>query len=181
MNNRLETQATSLPVLFCLVACVLLMACGQKSAETTAIPEKSAVEAPKTKAKAPAPTAVAQPKPKPEAAAATYTIRVVPGAAKAGVEVTSLIEISPLPGYKMNKDFPSRLKVAPHEGVTLTKPVLGKADADLSEAMLRFKVPFVVSAAGSADMSGTADFSVCNESSCKLYRGEQISWKVAVQ
>ena len=181
MNHHLGTRKLSIPSLSCLGALALLMACGPKSAE----PVKPAVTA---EAKAPAKKVeeakvkpVATPKAQPAPAPAAYTIRVVPGSAKAGAEITSLIEIAPLPGYKMNKDFPSRLKLAPSEGVTVNKPVLNKGDADLSEAMLRFKVPFVASAAGTTDMSGTADFSVCNESSCKLYRGEQISWKVAVQ
>ncbi len=52
----------------------------------------------------------------PVAADQNYTTRIVPGEAKAGAAATSVIEILPAVGYKMNVDFPSRLVVSPLKG-----------------------------------------------------------------
>ena len=182
-TGTLPFQIRSVTTLL-LGICLAVSGCGQKAAETTAKPTKEATNK-VTQEKPEAEPAAKTPKEVPAAAPAeparTYTLRIVPGAAKAGVEATSMVEITPLPGYKMNKDFPSRLKLDPKENLAMAKTVLTKKDADISEALLRFKVPFTAAKAGSVGLSGNADFSVCNESTCKLYRGEQVIWEVAVQ
>jgi hypothetical protein len=114
----------------------------------------------------------------PEAARAiNHVIRVVPGDAKVGQEATSLIEITPKAGYKMNVEFPVKVKLTKKDGIK-AKPQFGLADAELSEKMLRFKVPYTAEKAGQIDIESLADFSVCNAQSCKLVRGEKIAWAI---
>jgi len=114
-------------------------------------------------------------------AAAPYTVHIAPGAAVAGQPATSVIEVRPAAGFHMNLEFPARLRVTPPAGVTVTKPDLSKDDAELTEAHLRFSVAFNVAAAGKATLAGLGDFSVCNDTTCKLIRDEKLSWDVDVK
>ncbi len=110
-----------------------------------------------------------------------YTVRIVAGEAKAGEPATSVVEVTPGPGYHVNTEFPVRLKLVPPAGVTAAKAQLERADAELSEAALRFNVAFTAATAGTVNMAGTADFSVCNDNTCKLIRDEKLAWEVAVK
>lgn len=143
-------------------------------------PEARKPEAPASKAAAPttqaaAPTTAAAPQ------AAPYTIRIAAGEAAAGKPATSVIEVRPAPGFHMNLEFPARLRVSPTPGVTLTKADLTKDDAELTAELLRFSVPFNAAAAGKVSLAGLGDFSVCNDSTCKLIRDEKLSWDVDVK
>lgn len=159
-------------------------------------------KAPDPKAKAPAPavkqaetakaetakaeTAKAETKAEPPAAKtpveAQYTVRIIPGAATAGTAASSVVEVTPKPGFKMNKDFPVQIKqLKAPDGVALPKPTLAVADAELTEKLLRFTVPFTAAKAGKIDLAGLADFSVCNERACKLIRDEKVAWQVEVK
>ena len=81
----------------------------------------------------------------------------------------------------MNQDFPSRLRVDASNSIDVPKSDYRGPDVQVSEAKLRFDVSFTPKAQGSLPMSGIADFSVCNENTCKLYRGEKVVWDVAVR
>lgn len=164
--------------LFATACAALAWGC-QKPVEEPPAGPAPAAEAPAA-APAEAPAAAKAAKAMPEAAQ-TYTIRITPGDAEAGKAATSIVEVTPAPGYKMNKDFPTRLKVEPVEGVTLARSEFEKEDIELSEEALRFEIPFTPAAAGKLDLSAAADFSVCNENACKLIRDEKLAWQVAVR
>ena len=108
-------------------------------------------------------------------------MRIVPGDATAGRSSTSVVEVTPSTGYKINLQFPSRLKLEPTAGVKPAKEQLGKDDAEVTEEVLRFNVAFTPASAGKLKMGGTADFSVCNDSTCKLIRDEKLAWEVDVK
>lgn len=110
-----------------------------------------------------------------------YTVRIVPGEAKAGQPATSVVEVLPGAGYKINLEFPVRMTLSPLKGAKAAKRELSKADAEISEKALRFNVVFTADAAGTLSLDGAADFSVCNPSTCKLIRDEKLSWEVAVK
>ncbi|MFN3197974.1 MAG: hypothetical protein ACE366_06085 [Bradymonadia bacterium] len=116
-----------------------------------------------------------------QAEAPIYAVKIRPGDAKAGQAGTSVIEVTPAKGYKVNLEFPSRLKLSPVQGIAHTKAELGKDDAEVTEKVLRFNVGFTPSAAGKYALEGVADFSVCNDRTCRLIRGEKLTWEVAVQ
>ena len=160
-----------------MTSCLAMMACNSEPKP-----------APEAKVTAPASTAVtakAETKTAPSSAApveAQYTVRIIPGDAAAGAAATSVVEVKPTPGYKMNTEFPVQIKkLSGPEGVTLPKQTLAIADAELSEKMLRFTVPFTATKAGQIDLAGLADFSVCNERACKLIRDEKVAWQVTVK
>lgn len=162
-----------------LISALALSACSKEPA--TGDGAKSPASAAATGSAASAASTAAAPASK-AVAEAQYKVRIIPGEATAGAAATSVVEVTPLPGYKMNKDFPAQIKklTAP-DGVTLPKQTLAMADAELSEKVLRFTVPFTPTKAGQIDLAGLADFSVCNERACKLIRDEKVAWQVAVK
>jgi hypothetical protein len=119
--------------------------------------------------------------PESAAEAVNFVVRVVPGAAKAGAESTTVVEVTPKPGFKMNLDFPARLRITEPGATKPAKEVLGKDDAEVTAEVLRFKVALTAEQAGAAAVGALADFSVCNENACKLIRGEKLAWTVDVQ
>ncbi len=168
-------------VLFASVGlCLLLIAC-QREASAEQAPAKTP-DAPATKKAPTAPppgfvaTGAVAEKP-----AESYMVRIVPGDAKAGQSGTSVVEVTPSPGYKINLEFPSRLRLEPTAGVKPAKEQFGKEDAEVTEKVLRFNVAFTPASAGKLKMAGTADFSVCNDSTCKLIRDEKLAWEVDVK
>ena len=113
--------------------------------------------------------------------AQSYTVRIVAGDAKAGQAGKSVVEVTPAAGFHMNLEFPVRLRVTPPTGLTLGKADLSKEDAELTEAALRFSVPFTATAAGKVSLEALGDFSVCNDTTCKLIRDEKLAWDVDVK
>ena len=76
------------------------------------------------------------------------------------------ISVRPKPGFKVNKDFPHRLKLK---------------DAEVTGEIKPEQLEFAIASA-SASCEGTceasADFSICNDQMCKLYRDVKLSWEI---
>jgi hypothetical protein len=147
-------------------------------------PAPSAPEAASSAPTAATPTPAAPASAAPATQAATaqpYTVRIVAGDAKAGQAGKSVVEVTPAAGFHMNLEFPVRLRVTPPTGLTLGKADLSKEDAELTEAALRFSVPFTATAAGKVSLEALGDFSVCNDTTCKLIRDEKLAWDVDVK
>lgn len=119
--------------------------------------------------------------PAPTAGGGLYTLQITPASAKAGEAGESVVEIKPAAGYKMNQEFPTKMTLKPVKGLSFAKDTLTKAEADLTEKALRFKVSHTAQKAGTFEVPAVADFSVCNPEICKLFRGEALSWKVTAQ
>ena len=74
----------------------------------------------------------------------------------------SPIKVSPKPGFKVNQDFPHRLKVK---------------EAEVTGALGDKELTFALegqTCEGTCEAS--ADFSICNDQMCKLYRDVKLSW-----
>ena len=110
-----------------------------------------------------------------------FDLKITPGASTVGKSTTSVVRVTPGPGYKMNTEFPVALKLNQSNGITFAAHELRGKQAQLTEKALEFKVQLTPSKAGKASMSATADFSVCNKNICKLIRGEKLSWAVDVK
>lgn len=162
-----------------LIALALAFAAGcnkpaEEPAAEPAAPAPAAAEASPTPAKPAAPAEAAP-------AAKNYVVRITPGDATAGQPASSVIEITPAAGYKMNLEFPSRLALDTPEGAALGKTELTADDLEITEKALKFTVAYTPEQAGQLDLAGAADFSVCNENACKLVRDEKVAWQVAVK
>lgn len=90
-----------------------------------------------------------------------------PAPAAVGAETVARLVVQPGSGYKMNKDFPTKLTLEPPAGVTLPKAVLEPADAEhFSEKELAFAVKMSAPAAGEYTIPGTLKFAVCTDTTC---------------
>ena len=79
------------------------------------------------------------------------------------------LKVLPKVGYKVNKDFPHRLmlKSESPEGISVTG---AHTEQELSFALTEG----LTCASGRCE--GSADFSICNDQMCKLYRGVSVAW-----
>ena len=107
-----------------------------------------------------------------------FKIQYTQTAASKGEASKTAVTVIPLDGYKMNKDFPNSLTLNPAAEAKITKTKFSPADAQLTEQALTFGIDFTPASSGPTQFSGTANFSVCNESTCKLFRGEKLAWTV---
>ncbi|MEP7125643.1 MAG: hypothetical protein ABJE95_32230 [Byssovorax sp.] len=97
-----------------------------------------------------------------------------PGTYRAGAEGTVDITFATKGDYHINKQYPYKFKAtdpAP-EGIAYSKPILLRADGTFEEKSGSFKVPFTVSKAGKATVSGTLSLSVCSDANCIMDKVE---------
>ena len=88
-----------------------------------------------------------------------------PGAV--GSEAVARFVIHPGAGYKMNKDYPTKVTLEPPAGVTVAKPVLELADAEsFSDKELTFAVKLTAQQQGEFTIPATVKFAVCTDSTC---------------
>ncbi len=90
-----------------------------------------------------------------------------PAPTAAGGETVARLVVHPGEGYKMNKDFPTKLTLEPPAGVNLSKTVLEPADAEqFTEKELAFAVKMTAPTAGEYTIPGTIKFAVCTDTTC---------------
>lgn len=113
--------------------------------------------------------------------AAHHAVEVLDTAAQAGKEQQAELRIVPREGYKVNLDYPTRIKLQASAGTRLTAESLSKGDAlELSKEVARFPVRYVPSSPGKAELKAEVRFSVCNDKQCDLAK-EEIAWSVKVE
>lgn len=94
--------------------------------------------------------------------------------APAAVTVASLahvkVTISAGPGYKVNKEYPTKLQITAVPGVEFPKLLLKKTDGTFSNKSKTFalRVPFKVKKGGKFPFKGLLKFSVCDASRCLI-------------
>jgi len=95
---------------------------------------------------------------------------------KSGGEGTFTITIKAKAGYKVNKDYPHKVKLDdPPSGVELAKKKLKKKDGKFEDKQtFSFTGKVKATSAGKKTLTGLVKTSVCNESQC-LIKKEKIS------
>ena len=118
----------------------------------------------------PAPAARLEPIEKSKVAAEAFSAEMVAaGPYAAGKEGVAVVTVSAKGEFKINQQFPFRLKLAEApDGVTYPKSVLKRDDAAFTEKQAVFKFPFVAQKAGKYVLSGTVSISVCNDKKCLM-------------
>jgi hypothetical protein len=110
-----------------------------------------------------------------------FALHVDTPEAKAGQEGEVMVRVVPKEPWHMNLDYPTSLKVAAPEGVTLAKADLKKADAKkLDESACEFAVKFTPAAAGEQSFTGEFKFAVCQDEACAPVT-KNLEFKVAVK
>jgi hypothetical protein len=190
--------------MFSLVACSTLvwaMGCSKAEHEDTTASEPTAapkVEA--TKAGADLETAIAADGPKTITAIGasgkskvlpmgqttlaetdTYLVQAsVPDSTTTGAKGVVTIHLVPKEGWKINQDFPTKLKVKAPEGVALEKDTLAASDAGtFSEKTAIFEVNFNGSSSGSKEFSAEFRFAVCTDATCDPKKAD-LAWKLNI-
>jgi hypothetical protein len=110
-----------------------------------------------------------------KAAGEPYDVTVTPAEGKVEEPVAATVKVVPKGEYKVNLEYPHKLKVAGPEAATPREITLTKKQAKLSKAELRFQPSFKLSSAGSHSFKGTLRFSVCTEKQCEI-KAEKIQW-----
>ena len=120
--------------------------------------------------------AFAQEAPKPTIDKPHYAVTVTPPKGAVG-EVVAKIHLVPKAGFKMNKAYPTKVRLAAPAGVKLKKALLKKADAtSFTESEASFAVAYTCESAG--DVKADVSFSVCNAQTCELHK-ETVTWTAA--
>lgn len=111
----------------------------------------------------------------------TYkVILAAPSQVSKGAEGTVTLEILPKEGWKLNKEFPTKLTVNEPSGVKIKKKEQSVADAvSFADKSGKWTVQFQADSSGGKDFTGLVKFAVCTETSCDPKK-EQLAWKVAV-
>jgi len=104
-----------------------------------------------------------------------------PAAVTPGAAATARVTITPGPGYKMNKDFPTKLTLEPPAGVTVDKATFALSDAEsFDEHKLVFAVKATPASAGDFTIPAKIKFAVCTDATCDPKRRE-VSIRVAAK
>lgn len=114
--------------------------------------------------------------------AASYELKLTePAAAKAGELATATIRVQPKKPYKMNLEFPLKLKLGgPADGVSPKEVQLGVKQARLSKEELILKPAFKLLKAGAHPIKGTLRFSVCTDAQCEI-KQEELSFTASAK
>lgn len=112
----------------------------------------------------------------------SYNIKLdAPKTASKGAESVVRVTVTPNKGWKMNEEFPTRLKVTPPAGVKLAKDSQVLADAEkFAEKELTFAIKFTPESAGDKAFNADFKFAVCTDATCDPKR-EKLAWDVTVE
>jgi hypothetical protein len=105
----------------------------------------------------------------------SFAIKIDAPPSKKAQKATAKIHISPGTGYHVNKDYPTSLKLAQVDGVTVEKPT-----QKVEEAGADFEVAYTATAAGQKTFTGEVKFAVCSKSSCDPKR-QPVTFTVEVK
>lgn len=96
------------------------------------------------------------------------------GPANVGSVGHLVVTIAAKEGYKVNKPYPTKLKMAdpPPEGMEYPQKVLKRKDGEWvdGDKAFRFRAPFKPLRAGTFSVEGKLKFSVCNEDRCVIQK-----------
>lgn len=97
-----------------------------------------------------------------------YTLSLAaPAALGVGEAGKVVFTVTPKKGWKLNEEFPPKLKLDPPEGVEVDKPNQGKSDAvSYTTKQAQWAVSVKPTAAGKKTVSGKIKFAVCTETTC---------------
>lgn len=110
-----------------------------------------------------------------------YTIETPAASLAAGAAGHAEIRFVPGPGFKWNDEFPARVKVTDAGAAQVGKPSFAQADGDFTVGcgIGSLRIPVSAGAAGTTALKGTADFSMCNDDECRIFRAVPI--EIALQ
>lgn len=112
----------------------------------------------------------------------SYTLTLdAPDRLASGAEGTVRVSVVPKQGWKMNKEFPTKLEVQAPAGVEVAKAEQRVADAErFEEAGATFAVKFKAGEAGAKAFQAKFKFAVCTDATCDPKK-QDLAWVVNVE
>ncbi len=112
----------------------------------------------------------------------TYIVKAdVPTDLESGSEAVVTINLLPKTGWKINQEFPTKLKVKAPEGVTVNAESQGADEAEsFTEKQALFKVSCSPEGAGSKEFAADFRFAVCTDATCDPKKAE-LAWTLNVK
>jgi hypothetical protein len=103
-----------------------------------------------------------------------YSVALNPAEIAPGAKTDVAVVITPASGYKWNDEYPAKFKVEPPDGVKVEKIEYKqmKKEVEIGKAEARLVLPVTLADAGIFELQVKANFSVCNDTSCKIMRKE---------
>jgi hypothetical protein len=97
-----------------------------------------------------------------------------------GAQGSALVRFIPRDGYHWNPEFPARLKVSDAGSVKASKVDFSLSNGDFLDegGTGALTIPVAAQAAGATALKGLADFSVCNDKECRIFK--QIAVEVPI-
>jgi hypothetical protein len=113
---------------------------------------------------------------------ASYTLTLdAPDRLASGAEGTVRVSVVPKQGWKMNKEFPTKLEVVAPAGVQVVKAEQRVADAErFDDGGATFAVKFKAGEAGAKAFQAKFKFAVCTDATCDPKK-QDLAWTVNVE
>ena len=101
----------------------------------------------------------------------------------AGASGTASVRFQPRAGYHWNGEFPARLKVSDPGTATLAKADFTNSGGDFQDqgGTGVLAIPLTAGTASQSVLKGVADFSVCNDKECRIFKQVAIEVPLHVQ
>ncbi len=111
----------------------------------------------------------------------TYVVHAsIPDTTTTGAPGVVTINLVPKTGWKINQEFPTKLKVKVPDGVSLDKDTLKASDAGtFSEKKAIFELKFNGSSSGSKEFTAEFRFAVCTDATCDPKKAD-LAWKLDI-
>ena len=110
-----------------------------------------------------------------------YEIAIkAPSTSKVGQEARTEIVVTPKNGYKVNLEYPAKLRLSTVPEGTKVSQQITKGQMNVEKTRLVVPVPFTAEAPGEKQFGGELRFSVCNPQSCQMPR-EQVTWTTVAE
>lgn len=112
----------------------------------------------------------------------TYIVKAdVPAETASGAETTVTINLLPKTGWKINQEFPTKLKVKAPEGVAVNADTQSAKEAEkFTEKQALFKVSCSPEGAGAKEFAADFRFAVCTDATCDPKKAE-LAWTLNVK
>ncbi len=105
-----------------------------------------------------------------------YEVVVTPSELGLEQKVSVVIAFTAGSGFHWNEEYPANFKVSSGGSVGIEKGDFSvkTKDVEVTKEAARITVPVVLKAAGSQELLVKGSFSVCNDTSCKIMRNEEV-------
>jgi len=106
-----------------------------------------------------------------------YLVAVTPAEVTVDARSSVVVAFTPGSGYKWNDEYPTRFNLPENKSFRFDKSDFSgrKKEIEISKEAARLTIPLVVTKPGPHKLDIKGSFSVCNKTSCKIFRNETVS------